>query len=69
MPAFSSLGQHAALEAVQATLREGEHLFAFLDDVAQEFQLELQREFGGTAGVDFRSKVRAAVFQPKTTQG
>ena len=43
--------------------------FAFLDDVAQEFQLELQREFGGTAGVDFRSKVRAAVFQPKTTQG
>jgi len=31
--------------------------FAFLDDVAQEFQGELQREFGGTAGVDFRSKV------------
>ena len=33
MPAQYSLGQHAALEAVQRQLQEGEHLFAFLDDV------------------------------------
>ena len=32
MPLFS-LGQHAALERVQRLLREGEVLFAFLDDV------------------------------------
>merc|ERR1719159_321197 len=31
--------------------------FAFLDDVSQEFQEELRREFGTQAGVDYRSKV------------
>ena len=33
MPLLFSLGQHAALERVQRSLREGEVLFAFLDDV------------------------------------
>ena len=33
MPLLFSLGQHRALVAVQARLREGERLFAFLDDV------------------------------------
>ena len=33
MPALYALGQHPALRAVQDTLRPGEHLFAFLDDV------------------------------------
>ena len=30
---FSSLGQHAVLQAVQDQLLEGERLFAFLDDI------------------------------------
>ena len=33
MPLLFALGQHAALEAVQARLLEGEKLFAYLDDV------------------------------------
>ena len=33
MPALYALGQHPALHEVQQTLREGEALFAFLDDV------------------------------------
>ena len=33
MPLLFPLGQHAALERVQRSLREGEVLFAFLDDV------------------------------------
>ena len=33
MPLLFSLGQHAGLVAVQAQLRDGERLFAFLDDV------------------------------------
>ena len=33
MPLLFALGQHAALEAVQRRLLEGERLFAFLDDV------------------------------------
>ena len=33
MPLLFASGQHAALEAVQARLLEGEKLFAFLDDV------------------------------------
>ena len=33
MPLLFSLGQHAGLVAVQAQLRAGERLFAFLDDV------------------------------------
>ena len=33
MPALFSLGQHPALQAVQAQLENGERLFAFLDDV------------------------------------
>jgi hypothetical protein len=33
MPALYALGQHPALQAVQVSLRPGEHLFAFLDDV------------------------------------
>ena len=33
MPLLFNLGQHRALVAVQAKLREGERLFAFLDDV------------------------------------
>ena len=33
MPLLFSLGQHAALQAVQRQLVEGERLFAFLDDV------------------------------------
>ena len=33
MPLLFSLGQHAALERVQRSLREGEVLFAFFDDV------------------------------------
>ena len=44
MPALYFLGQHAALEAVQAQLREGEHLFAFLDDVYVLCQPERARE-------------------------
>ena len=31
MPALFSLGQHPALQAVQAQLQDGERLFAFLD--------------------------------------
>ena len=33
MPLLFSLGQHAALKAVQAELMDGERLFAFLDDI------------------------------------
>ena len=33
MPALFSLGQHPALQGVRAHLRDGERLFAFLDDV------------------------------------
>ena len=33
MPLLFSLGQHAALKAVQEGLQEGERLFAFLDDI------------------------------------
>ena len=33
MPLLFSLGQHAALQAVQDQLLEGERLFAFLDDI------------------------------------
>ena len=33
MPALFSLGQHPALQAVQAQLHDGERLLAFLDDV------------------------------------
>ena len=33
MPLLSSLGQHAALEAMQGRLHPGEKLFANLDDV------------------------------------
>ena len=33
MPMLFSLGQHAALVAVAARLREGERLLAFLDDL------------------------------------
>ena len=33
MPMLFALGQHQALEAVQSRLRDGEKLFAFLDDV------------------------------------
>ena len=33
MPALYALGQHAAIETVVASLHEGEHLFAFLDDI------------------------------------
>ena len=33
MPLLFSLGQHAALKAVQGGLQEGERLFAFLDDI------------------------------------
>ena len=33
MPALFSLGQQPALQAVQAQLQPGEHLYAFLDDV------------------------------------
>ena len=33
MPALFALGQHPALEAVQGTLRVGEAIFAFLDDI------------------------------------
>ena len=33
MPMLFSLGQHRALVAVNAELREGERLMAFLDDV------------------------------------
>ena len=33
MPMLFALGQHRALEAVQSRLRDGEKLFAFLDDV------------------------------------
>ena len=32
MPALFSLGQHSAMIEVAAELREGEHLFAYLDD-------------------------------------
>ena len=33
MPALFSPGQHRSLEAVQATLRPSERLFAFMDDI------------------------------------
>ena len=33
MPALYALGQHAALTQVQATLRDGEMLFVYLDDI------------------------------------
>ena len=33
MPALFSLGQHSALEAIQARLRPSERLMAFLDDI------------------------------------
>ena len=33
MPLLFSVGQHRAMVAVQAELREGERLFAFLDDI------------------------------------
>ena len=33
MPMLYSLGQHAALQAVQDALLPGEHLFAYLDDI------------------------------------
>ena len=33
MPALYALGQHAALSQVNATLREGEMLFAYLDEI------------------------------------
>ena len=33
MPALFSLGQHGALEAIQARLRPSERLMAFLDDI------------------------------------
>ena len=33
MPALCALGQHAALTQVNATLRQGEMLFAYLDDI------------------------------------
>ena len=33
MPALFALGQHRALEAIQAQLQPGERLFAFLDDL------------------------------------
>ena len=33
MPMLYSLGQHAALQAVQGALLLGEHLFAYLDDI------------------------------------
>ena len=33
MPLLFSLGQHRAMVAVQAQLKEGERLFAFLDDI------------------------------------
>ena len=33
MPALFSLGQHAAIQAVQSQLQEGESLYAYLDDV------------------------------------
>ena len=33
MPALFALGQHRALQEVQAHLLPGEHLFAFLDDI------------------------------------
>ena len=33
MPLLFSLGQHRAMVAVQASLLEGERLFAFLDDI------------------------------------
>ena len=33
MPALYALGQHAALTQVHATLRQGEMLFAYLDDI------------------------------------
>eukprot|EP00959_Pyramimonas_sp_CCMP1952_P010182 212872-Pyramimonas_sp.AAC.1 len=33
MPALFALGQHPALQEVQARLLPGEHLFAFLDDI------------------------------------
>ena len=33
MPLLFSLGQHRALVSIQAQLKEGERLFAFLDDI------------------------------------
>ena len=33
MRLFFCLGQHSALEAVQVDMREGEFLFAYLDDI------------------------------------
>ena len=33
MPALFSIGQHPALVAVQALLKEGEFIFAYLDDI------------------------------------
>ena len=45
MPALCALGQHAALTQVHATLRQGEMLFAYLDDIYVLCDLSRVRDF------------------------
>ena len=45
MPALFSLGQHPALQAVQAQLQDGERLFAFLDNVYVVCALRVSTRF------------------------
>ena len=59
MPALYALGQHAALSQVSATLREGEMIFAYLDDIyvlcdpdrAAEIFLQVQHAIFHQAGI------------------
>ena len=59
MPALYALGQHAALTQMDASLHEGEMLFAFLDDIcilcdpprAGEIFLQVKQSLAWSAGV------------------
>ena len=66
MPLLCSLGQHAALEAMQGRLHPGEKLFAYLDDVWLVSQPERVGEVYTVAEREFWNHAKIQVHGAKT---
>ena len=66
MPALYALGQHPALRQVQATLRAGEHLSAFLNDVYVICELERARPILDTLSSELQRQCGIEVNLGKT---
>ena len=61
MPLLFCLGQHSALEAVQDDMREGEFLFAYLDDIYIVTCLERVGAVYASLGEHLRSFARIRI--------